>query len=96
VKADRPPQSVGPTGVADGSLYRRMRSAGFRDLTCFPSLVTFDRPDGPIWRYREDHVLSLLTPEETATWRSAVDESRRDGVLFMTNPLHCVVGVRPS
>ena len=95
-KANRPPQSVGPKGVADGSLYRRMQAAGFRDLTCFPSLVTFDRPDGPIWRYREDYVLSLLTPEETAIWRAAVDNARRAGVLFMVNPLHCAVGVRAS
>ena len=61
-RAETPPQSVGARGVADASLYRRMRAARFTDLTCFPSLVTLDRPDGPIWRYREDHVLSLLTP----------------------------------
>ena len=93
-KAFTPPQSVGPRGVADGSLYRRMHTAGFRNLTCFPSLVTFDRPDGPIWRYREDHVLSLLTDEEAIAWRDAVDNARRDGLLFMANPLHCVVGWR--
>jgi SAM-dependent methyltransferase len=88
-----PPQSVGPRGVADASLYPRMRDAGFRDLTCFPALVTFDRPQGPIWRYREDHVLSGLSGEETVAWRAATDAARRDGLLFMANPLHCVVGV---
>ncbi len=91
-----PAQSVGARGVADASLYRRMREAGFSDLTCFPSLVTLDRPDGPIWRYREDHVLSLLSPEETAIWRSATDAARRAGGLFMAHPLHCVVGVKPA
>jgi SAM-dependent methyltransferase len=91
-RAETPPQSVGPRGVADASLYRRLRAAGFGDLACFPSLVTLDRPDGPIWRYREDHVLSLLTPEETAVWRSLTASARCDGVLAMAHPMHCAVG----
>src|SRR5215831_4047592 len=49
-KVEAPPRSVAPLGVADRSLYRRMREAGFVDLVCFPSLVTLDRPGGPIWR----------------------------------------------
>jgi ubiquinone/menaquinone biosynthesis C-methylase UbiE len=93
-RAETPPQSVGPRGVADASLYRRMRAAGFTDLVCFPSLVTLDRPDGPIWRYREDHILSLLSPEETATWHSLTEAARRDGVLLTAHPMHCAVGVR--
>src|SRR3546814_335353 len=44
-RIETPPQSVAPAGVADASLYRRMRAAGLRDLVCFPSLVTLDRPD---------------------------------------------------
>ena len=93
-KVDVPPQSVGAKGVADASLYRRMRAAGFRDLTPFPSLVTFDSPDGPIWRYREDHVLSLLSAEERAVWTAAVEAARAEGILFMANPLHAAVGTR--
>lgn len=95
-KVDVPPQSVGPRGVADASLYRRMIKAGFRDLTCFPSLITLDAPNGPIWRYREDHVLSLLTTEETPIWRDAVVKARSEGLLFMANPLHAVVGTKPA
>ena len=91
-----PPQSVGPRGVADASLYRRMAAAGFEALTCFPTLVTFDQPDGPIWRYREDHVLPQLTDAETAAWRGATETARAEGLLFMANPLHRVVGVRPA
>lgn len=94
-RAETPPQSVGARGVADASLYRRMRAAGFADLVCFPSLVTLDRPDGPIWRYREDHVLSLLTPEETATWHVLTNAARQDGVLLMAHPMHCATGVKP-
>ncbi len=93
-KVEIPPQSVGGRGVADASLYRRMRDGGFRDLTCFPSLVTFDQPGGPIWRYREDHVLSQLSAAETETWRAACAAAAREGLLFMANPLHAAVGVR--
>jgi SAM-dependent methyltransferase len=93
-RAETPPQSVGPRGVADASLYRRLRAAAFTDLMCSPALVTLDRPDGPIWRYREDHLLSLLTPEETATWRVLTDAARRDGVLLMAHPMHCAIGTK--
>ena len=94
-KVTVPPRSNGPRGVADASLYRRMRAAGFEALTCFPALVTFDQPDGPIWRYREDHVLSQLTDEETAVWRAATAAARAEGLLFMANPLHRAVGRKP-
>ncbi|HEY1934990.1 MAG TPA: methyltransferase domain-containing protein [Acetobacteraceae bacterium] len=93
-RAETPPQSVSARGVADASLYRRMRAAGFDNLVCFPSLVTLDRPDGPIWHYRQDHVLSLLTPEETATWHALTEAARRVGVLMMAHPMHCAVGVK--
>jgi SAM-dependent methyltransferase len=95
-KVNVPPQSVGPRGVADASLYPRMRAAGFEALTCFPTLVTFDQPRGPIWRYREDHVLSRLTDAETVVWRTATDAARKTGLLFMANPLHRAVGRKPS
>jgi SAM-dependent methyltransferase len=94
-KVNIPPQSVGPRGVADASLYPRMRAARFEALTCFPTLVTFDRPEGPIWRYREDHVLSQLSDAETAVWRAATGTAREEGLLFMANPLHRAVGRKP-
>lgn len=94
-KIDVPPQSVGAQGVADASLYRRMREAGLRDLVCFPSLVTLDQPSGPIWRYREDHVLSLLSDDETRTWRDMRDAASREALLFMAHPMHCAVGTKP-
>jgi len=95
-RAETPPQSVGPRGVADASLYRRMHAAGFASLVCFPSLVTLDQPDGPIWRYREDHLLSLLTPEETRTWHTLTAAGRREAVLMMAHPMHCVVGTKQA
>jgi SAM-dependent methyltransferase len=95
-QAVTPPQSVGARGVADASLYRRARQAGLCDLTCFPALVTLDRPEGPIWRYREDHLLAQLTPAETAAWQAARDVAASQGLLFMAHPMHCVVGHKPA
>jgi ubiquinone/menaquinone biosynthesis C-methylase UbiE len=91
-----PPQSVAAKGVADASLYRRMRDGGLVDLTCFPSLITLDRPEGPIWRYREDHVLSLLGSDQMPTWRATRDAAEQAGLLFMAHPMHCAVGVNPA
>src|ERR1051325_4682947 len=81
-KVTAPPQSVAPKGVADASLYRRMRDAGLADLVCFPLLVTLANPAGPIWRYREDHALSLLSPEEAATWRRLAAAAKAERLLF--------------
>jgi ubiquinone/menaquinone biosynthesis C-methylase UbiE len=95
-KVEAPPRSVAASGVADRSLYRRMREAGFVDLVCFPSMVTLDRPGGPIWRNREDHVLSLLSPDELAVWHAERDRAEAEGLLFMAHPLHCAVGTKPG
>jgi SAM-dependent methyltransferase len=95
-KVSAPPQSVAPDGIADRSLYRRMREAGFVDLVCFPSLVTLDRPGGPIWRNREDHVFSQLSLQELPVWHAARDKAERNGLLFMAHPLHCAVGTKPG
>ena len=94
-KVTPPPQSVAATGVADASLYRRMKRAGLEDLVCFPTLITLDRPGGPIWRYREDHVLSLLDPEELAVWHAAREKAVQDGLLLSAHPLHAAVGRKP-
>ena len=94
-KVQAPPHSVAPLGVADRSLYRRMREAGFVDLVCFPSMVTLDRPGGPIWRNREDHVLSQLSPDELAVWHAERGRAEAEGLLFMAHPLHCAVGTKP-
>ena len=94
-KVEAPPHSVGPAGVADRSLYLRMRKAGLVDLVCFPTLVTLDRPGGPIWRNREDHVLSQLSLQELPLWHAERNRAEEEGLLFMAHPLHCAVGVKP-
>ena len=93
--AATPPRSVAAKGVADASLYPRMRRAGLAGLVCFPTLVTLDRPGSPIWRYREDHVLSQLTGAGLAGWQSARAKADAVGGLMMAHPLHCAVGRKP-
>jgi SAM-dependent methyltransferase len=95
-KAEVPPQSVDPSGVADASLYARLARAGLADLVGFPTLVTLDDPDGPIWRYREDHVLAQLTPAETETWHAARAAALAQGSLLHASALHCGVGRKPG
>jgi ubiquinone/menaquinone biosynthesis C-methylase UbiE len=94
-KMTTPPQSVAARGVADASLYRRAQAAGLAELVCFPSLVTLDRPEGPIWRYREDHLVAQLAPDELAAWRAAREVAHAQDLLFMAHPMHCVVGRKP-
>lgn len=93
-KIETPPRSVSPGSVADASLYRRMRRAGLRDLVCYPALVTLDRPEGPIWRVREDYVLSLFTAEETELRHAARDAVSAERLLFAAHPMHCAVGTK--
>ncbi|MBV8776021.1 MAG: methyltransferase domain-containing protein, partial [Alphaproteobacteria bacterium] len=88
------PRSVGPRGVADAGLYRLMRQAGLADLVCYPAMITLDRPDGPIWRYREDHALSLLDADERAVWRAARDRAAAEGTLLASHALHCCAGTK--
>jgi SAM-dependent methyltransferase len=94
-KAEMPPQSVGPGGVADASLYARMRRAGLVDLVAFPALVTLDEPEGPMWRYREDHILSQLSLAESAAWRAARLAASEQGLLMQAHALHCAVARKP-
>ncbi|HYM73743.1 MAG TPA: methyltransferase domain-containing protein [Stellaceae bacterium] len=94
-KINPAPRSVGPGGVADASLYRRMRQAGLANLASYPCLITLDRPDGPIWRYREDHVLSLLTADELTVWHAARDKAAAEGTLLAAHALHCCIGTKP-
>jgi SAM-dependent methyltransferase len=89
------PRSVAPAGVADASLYQRMRRAGLTDLVAYPALITLDQPDGPIWRYREDHVLSLLATEELPVWHAAREKAATEGTLLCAHPLHCCIGTKP-
>ena len=91
-KVNTQPQSASPDAVADRSLYARMARAGLRDIRGFPQLLTFDRPDSPIWNYRATYSRSLLDTAERAVWDHAIDQARASKLLFQANPVHCAVG----
>jgi len=94
-KVSVPPQSVSEGGVADRSLYTRMQRAGLSELRAFPSLITLDRPDGPIWRYREDAVLPTLSPPELQQWHAATTAARADALLMQAHVMHAAVARKP-
>jgi 23S rRNA-/tRNA-specific pseudouridylate synthase len=60
------------------------------------SLARYSFPDGPIWRYREDHLVAQLSPSELAAWQAAREVAAKQGLLFMAHPMHCVVGHKPA
>ncbi len=95
-KVDHRPPLVGPKGIADRSLYPRMRAAGFEHLRCFPAIVSVDAGPGPFFRYLEGNVLSRLTPEERPVWERARQTALEAGLLFSMNPHHCAVGRKPA
>ena len=67
-----------------------------RTCALFPALITLDVPQGPIWRYREDHVLSQLAPAEMAAWNTARQAATEDGLLMQAHALHCAVATKPK
>lgn len=91
-KVNAQPQSVSPGAVADRSLYSRMSTAGFQGIQGFPFLLTFDRPDGPIWNYRASHARGLLDTTEQEVWDREISARKGEGLLFQANPVHCAVG----
>ncbi len=95
-KVENRPPMVSPGGVADRGLYARMAAAGFERLSCFPMLASFDRADGPFFRFVEGRVLAQLGAEEVPVWQAAQRAAQEAGLLFVTVPHHCVVGRRPG
>jgi SAM-dependent methyltransferase len=95
-KVENSPPLVGPRGVADRTLYARMAAAGFEGLSCFPMLASFDRADGPFFRFVEGRVLARLDAGEVPVWQAARRAALDAGLLFMSGPHHCAVGRKPE
>jgi hypothetical protein len=77
------------------SLYRRLTAHGLKKLKCFPQLVSVVPGSERIERYQQQ-VLAALTPAEAATWHQAVATAERDGTLFIAQPYHCAVAIKPG
>jgi ubiquinone/menaquinone biosynthesis C-methylase UbiE len=95
-KAESPYPSVGKSGCADRSLYRRFSDRGLESCRFFPALMSVTDPDSPSWQYREPYVLSLMDEAERALWRAAKLEAAQRGTFLMSMGLHCAVGIKPG
>jgi hypothetical protein len=80
-------------GCADASLYRRMRDAGPTLRRLFPGLVAFTGPMGYCYL---DGLEAGLSGEGRHEWRTAMTQAETAGTLFMAQPFHCAVGMKPS
>ena len=94
-KVEVVPPMVAPTGVADRSLYRRMRAAGFQDLVSCPATPAFENGSG-FWRFIVGRLEPRLSADELAVFRSALAEDAATGKLFVTFPHHGIVGTKPA
>ena len=84
-----------PRGVADASLYQRLRALGLTGLKCFPQMVSVVPGSERIERYQQQ-ILAALTPAETETWRRAVARAETDGTFFIAQAYHCAVATKPG
>lgn len=84
---------VAEDGCADASLYRRLSRAGLVQLAVFPEFAVYaddERLSGVL-----DRLMTPLSPEEALACRQAAAEARADGTLFVAEPFHCAVGIKP-
>lgn len=93
-KVEVVPPMVSPGGVADASLYRRMRAAGFQDLVACPAMPAFENGSA-FWRFIVGRLEPRLSAEELAVFRDALSQAEAQGKLFVTFPHHGMVGTKP-
>ncbi|MFG1222460.1 methyltransferase domain-containing protein [Xanthobacter wiegelii] len=94
-KVEVVPPMVSPGGVADASLYRRMRAAGLVDLVPGPAIPSFETGSS-FWRFVVGRLEPRLSAGELEVFRAALAQAEAEGKLFVTFPHHGVVGTRPA
>lgn len=94
-KVEGVPPMVSPAGVADVSLYRRMRATGFQDLAPCPATPAFARGSA-FWSFIVGRLEPRLTAGELDLFRATLSKAEAEGALFVTFPHHAVVGTKPA
>ncbi len=94
-KVEVVPPMVSPGGVADASLYRRMRAVGLEDLVPCPAMPSFETGSS-FWRFVVGRLEPRLSAEELEIFRAALAQAEAEGKLFVTFPHHGGVGTRPA
>lgn len=84
--------NVNAEGCADMSLYRRMVSAGLREVVKMPQWASHQESER--LQYMQERIAGVLSAAELVYWNEAVAQARADGSLFMTEPFHCAVGTK--
>jgi SAM-dependent methyltransferase len=95
--AARPNAGVTAGVCADGSLYRRFRAAGFRDVTMGPRFA-IDRAEDALleWRaYYEGSSVGVLSEPEAAEWRAVAAHASAERSFLWASAYHCAVGTKP-
>jgi ubiquinone/menaquinone biosynthesis C-methylase UbiE len=82
-----------PGGCADASLYDRFSKAGLMQLHCFPQFNAVT-PEEPRLRMLQQLALAMLSAEEAAEWRRAIEHAEAEGTSFIAQPNHCVVATK--
>ena len=95
--AARPTGGVTAGVCADGSLYRRFRAAGFRDVTMGPRLAIDRAEDGlpELRAYYEGSSVGVLSEPETAEWRAIAAHASAERSFLWASAYHCAVGTKP-
>jgi SAM-dependent methyltransferase len=95
--AARPTGGVTAGVCADGSLYRRFRAAGFRDVTMGPRLAIDRAEDAlPEWRaYYEGSSVGVLNETEAAEWHAVAAHASAERSFLWASAYHCAVGTMP-
>lgn len=85
---------VGPGGCADGTLYERFHRHGLRDLSFFPYLVTFNRPELGVGLYVQRNLFQKLPREEHPVLGAAIGKAAAEGTFMVAQPHHCAIGTK--
>lgn len=81
-------------GCADGSLTRRLSSAGLQQVLGGPAWAWL-QPTGAFWGYIESVLRRDLTATESESWTEVLARARTDGTpISVSQPFHCAVGTK--
>ena len=82
-------------GCADGSLYRRLPSAGLIQVRKLSQLAVYDDASSIMAQYSQSRIVSTLTPDETDEGRAAVAQAETSSGFVLGIPYHGAVATKP-
>src|SRR5262245_15796270 len=92
-KVEAPRGSITEGACADRSLYRRMLESGLIQLSMLPQLAVLT---APFSYYYLNRLEASLSGEQRHEWRAALAQAETEGTLFIAQPFHGALGIKPS